>query len=111
MKRWSVLLPGLLVLSACGSGANLKAAQNNKNVQQTEAKVEQQVSRCLPTAHGAPDPLGLARRSARTKFATCTGVVKRGGVFEKCALKVILGGIPTVGRVEKGLTACVEQSA
>jgi hypothetical protein len=106
-----VLLSGLLALSACGSSAGLKSAQSNKSVQQTEVQVERQVSKCLPTAGGAPDPLLLRRSSARAKFASCTGVAKHGKAFEVCAFKVIFGGLPTTARLQKGLTACVEKNA
>lgn len=111
MRRVSVLLSGVLVLSACGSSAGLQSAQNNKSVQRTEAQVAQQVSKCLPTAGGAPDPLLLRRSSARAKFASCTGVAKHGKAFEVCAFKVIFGGLPTTARLQKGLTACVEKNA
>lgn len=110
VRKWLVLLPGLLALSACGSSA-VQSAQGNKNVQQTEAKVEQQVVKCLPSANGVPDPLLLARSGQRAKFATCTGVAKHIGSFDKCAVKVVLGGLPTRARLEKGLAVCVQQNA
>jgi len=111
VRRFLVLLSGVLVLSACGSSAGLKSAQSNKSVQRTEAQVAQQVSKCLPTAGGAPDPLLLRRSSARGKFASCTGVAKHGKAFDACAVKVIFGGVPTTARLQKGLTACVEKNA
>ncbi|HEY6397010.1 MAG TPA: hypothetical protein VIX82_06105 [Solirubrobacteraceae bacterium] len=111
VTRLAILLLGLVLLSACGGSANLSAAQNNKSVQQTATKVEKQVSNCLPTTGGVPNPLLLGRSSVRAKFATCMGVVKNGRAFEKCAVKVILGGIPTATRVKKGLATCAEQAA
>ncbi len=111
MRRILVLLSWVLVLSACGSSAAVKSAQNNKSVQQTERQVAQQVSKCLPTAGGAPDPLLLRRKSARAKFASCTGVAKHGKAFDACAFKVIFGGLPTTARLQKGLTMCVEKNA
>lgn len=111
VRRFSVLLLGWLVVSACGSSAGVKSAVSNKSVQRTEAQVAQQVSKCLPTAGGAPDPLLLRRGSARAKFAACTGVAKHGKAFGVCAIKVILGGLPATARLEKGLTACVEKNA
>lgn len=106
-----MLLIAVLALSACGSSATLKSAQSDKNVQQTEKQVENQVSKCMPTANGAPDPLLLRRSAERAKFAACTGVAKHARSFDKCAFKVILGGLPTVAGVQKGLTACVERNA
>lgn len=111
MRRPLALLPGVLILSACGSSAAVNSVQSSKNVQQTEAKVEQQVIKCIPTANGAPDPLFLTRQAQRAKFAACTGVANHGRSFDKCALKVVLGGLPTVARVEKGLAVCVQQNA
>jgi hypothetical protein len=109
LTRSFLLLCGVLFLSACASSTTLKSAQSDKNVQQTEAKVEKQVSRCMPTANGAPDPLLLRQRAARTKFERCTGVAKNARSFERCAFTVVLGHLPTVAGVEKGLTACVEK--
>jgi hypothetical protein len=106
-----VLLAGTLVVSACGSSGSLQSAQSNKNVQQTETKVEHQVSRCLPTSHGTPDPLLLRHHAALVAFEGCTGVAKNGRSFDKCAIKVVLGGLPTASRLTKGLTACVEENA
>lgn len=106
-----MVLMGTLALSACGSTSTLQSAQSNTTVQQTEKTVEQQVSKCMPTAGGAPDPLLLRRSDVRAKFATCTGVANNAKAFDKCAFKVLLGGLPTVARLEKGLTACVQQNA
>ena len=106
-----VLLIGAFVLSACGSSAALKSAQTNKTVQQTATKVEQQVSKCMPTTNGTPDPLLLTHHAERAKFAACVGVAKNLKSFEGCAFKVILGGLPTATRVKKGMAACVEQNA
>ncbi len=106
-----VLLTAALALSGCGSSTTAKSVQSNKNVQQTEAKVEQQVRKCMPAANGAPDPLLLRRRAERARFMACTGVAKNARSFDRCAFKVVLGGLPTVAGVEKGLTACVEQNA
>lgn len=111
MRRIVALLSGVLVLSACGSSAGLKSAQSNKDVQRTEAQVQQQVSKCLPTSGGVPDPLLLRRSSVRIKFASCTGVAKHATAFNACAVKVLLGGLPTVTRLEKGLTMCVAKNA
>ena len=109
---WSaVLLTGVLVLSACGSKNTVQNVQGNATVQQTEKKIESQVSRCMPTANGAPDPLLLRRQAERAKFMACTGVGKNARSFDKCAFKVLLGGLPTVARLKTGLTACVEQNA
>lgn len=105
------LLPGVLVLSACGSGSTVQNVQSNATVQQTEKKIESQVSRCMPTANGAPDPLLLRRQAQRAKFMACTGVATNARAFEKCAFKVLLGGVPTTARLQKGLTACVQQNA
>jgi len=101
----------VLVLSACGGSAAVQSAQSNKSVQQTETQVERQVSKCLPTAGGAPDPLLLRHSSERKKFELCTGVAKHARAFDVCAFKVVFGGLPTATRLEKGLTACVEKSA
>lgn len=111
MRTSVVPLTGVLLLSACGSSATLRSAQSDKNVQQIEAKVEKQVSSCMPTANGAPDPLLLRHHAVLAKFERCTGVAKNARSFDKCAFKVILGHLPTVAGVEKGLTACVEQNA
>ena len=122
MRRWSrglraqvltsaALVAGVLVLSACGSGSAVQNVQSNATVQQTEKKIESQVSRCMPTANGAPDPLLLRRQAERAKFMACTGVAKNARSFDKCAFKVLLGGLPTVARLKKGLTSCVEQNA
>jgi hypothetical protein len=110
VRRVLVLLSGVLVLCACGSSAGLQSAQSNKSVQQTEVQAERQVIKCLPTAGGAPDPLLLRRSSARAKFASCTGVAKRGKAFDVCAFKVLLWGLPTTARLQKGLAACVEKN-
>lgn len=111
MKRLSILVCSACVVSACGSSSQLNNVQNSKGVQQTEAQVQRQVSKCLPTASGAPDPLLLTRSSERTKFTQCVGVAKHAKAFDACALKVLLGGIPTVARLQKGLTVCVEKAA
>ncbi len=110
MRKASILLLWALILSACGS-STVKTVQSDKNVQQTEFKVEQQVRTCMPTAGGAPDPLLLRHGAARAKFASCTGVARNAKSFDRCAFRVILGGIPTVARIEKGLAACVEKAA
>ena len=110
MKRASIVLLGSLAVSACGS-STVKTVQSNKSVQQVELQVEQQVSKCIPTSGGAPDPLALRRSAERSKFVTCTGLVKDAKVFESCAFKVLFGGLPTVAGVQKGLTACVEKAA
>lgn len=102
---------GAVILSACGSSAPLKTVQNNKSVQQTEAKVQQQVRKCLPTKNGTPDPLLLSHSAARATFVSCMGIAGHGRAFGACAIKVILGGLPTTARLEKGLTACVERAA
>jgi len=111
VRRIVALLSGVLVLSACGSGAALNSAQSNKDVQRTEAQLQRQVSKCLPTAGGVPDPLLLRRTSVRATFASCTGVAKHAKAFDACAVKVLLGGLPTVARLEKGLTMCVAKNA
>lgn len=110
LGRPFVVLTWVLVMSACGSSAVVKSAQSNKSVQQAETKVEKQVSRCLPMTKGAPDPLLLRRRAERAKFVACTGVARNARSFDKCAFKVLLGGLPTIAGLEKGLTACVEQN-
>ena len=109
--RSAVLLTGVLVLSACGSKSTVQNVQGNATVQQAEKKIEGQVSRCMSTANGAPDPLLLRRQSERAKFMACTGVAKNARHFDKCAFKVLLGGVPTATRLKKGLTACVGQNA
>ena len=111
VRRSIVVLVGCLAVSACGSSAGLTTVQNNKGVQRTEAQVQQQVSKCLPTSAGTPDPLLLTRSSVRTKFASCTGVGKHVQAFDACAVKMVLGGLPTTARLQKGLTACVEKNA
>ncbi len=100
MRRIVALLSGVLVLSACGSGAG-----------RTEVQLQRQVSKCLPTAGGVPDPLLLRRTSVRATFASCTGVAKHAKAFDACAVKVLVGGLPTVARLEKGLTMCVAKNA
>jgi hypothetical protein len=109
--RVVVVLTGALLLAACGSSATLNSAQSDKNVQQTEAKVEKQVGSCMPTANGAPDPLLLRHHAVLAKFERCTGVAKNARSFDRCAFEVILGRLPTVAGLEKGLTACVERNA
>jgi hypothetical protein len=104
-------MSGVFILGACGSAAGLQSAQSNKSVQQTEVQAERQVIKCLPTAGGAPDPLLLRRSSERARFASCTGVAKRGKAFDACAFRVLLGGLPTTARLQKGLVACVEKNA
>jgi len=110
VRKASILLLGSLVLSACGS-STVKTVQSNKTVQQVEVQVERQVSKCMPTAGGAPNPLALRHSADRAKFVACTGLVKDAKAFESCAFKVLFGGIPKVAGVEKGLTACVEKAA
>ncbi len=105
------LLSGVLVLSSCGNSAGLKNPQSNKDVQRTEAQLQRQVGKCLPAAGGVPDPLLLRRASVRAAFASCTGVAKHAKAFDACAVKVLLGGLPTVARLEKGLTMCVANNA
>jgi hypothetical protein len=103
---------GVFILGACGSTAGLQSAQSNKSVQRTEeVQAERQVIKCLPTAGGVPDPLLLRRSSERARFASCTGVAKRGKAFDACAFRVLLGGLPTTARLQKGLVACVEKNA
>jgi hypothetical protein len=109
--RSVALLTGVLVVSACASASTVQNVQSNTTVQQTEKKIEAQVSRCMPTANGAPDPLLLRRQAERAKFMSCTGVAKNARSFDKCAFKVLLGGLPTVARLKKGLTGCVQQNA
>jgi hypothetical protein len=111
MKRVLGVLAGAVLLSACGSGAQLKTVQNNKSVQQTEAKVQQQVRKCLPSKGGAPDPLLLRHSAERSKFVSCMGIAHHAREFGGCAVGVILGGLPTTTRLEKGLAACVEKVA
>jgi predicted small lipoprotein YifL len=111
VKRLFVVLATAISVAACGSGAPLKSAQSNKNVKQAETKVEKQVSKCMPRANGVPDPLLLRHHANLTKFEACTGVAKSARSFGKCAFTVVLGGLPTVSRLEKGLVACVEQNA
>lgn len=106
-----VLLSATLLLSACGGSSAVHSVQSNTNVQQSVLKVEKQVSRCLPTAHGAPDPLLLRHHATLVAFEGCTGVVKNARSFESCAVKVLLGGLPKAARLKNGLTACVEQNA
>ena len=109
--RSIVGLVGCLAVSACGSSGGGTAVQNNKSVQRTEAQVQQQVTKCLPTSGGTPDPLLLTRSSARAKFASCTGVGNHLHAFEACSVKLVLGGLPTTARLQKGLTVCVEKNA
>ena len=110
LRRSIVVVVGCLAVSACGS-SGLTTVQNNKGVQRTAAQVQQQVTKCLPTSGGVPDPLLLTRSSVRTKFASCTGVAKHASAFDACAVKLVLGGLPTAARLQKGLTACVENNA
>jgi hypothetical protein len=110
LRRPFVALAIAVIVSACGSNAALKSAQSNKNVQHAETKVEKQVSKCMPRANGTPDPLLLRHHANLTKFEACTGVAKSAQSFGKCAFKVVLGGLPTVDRLKKGLVACVEQN-
>ena len=111
MRRSIALLSCAVAVSACGSNAALKSAQTNTNVQQTETKVEKQVSTCLPTSNGVPDPFLPRHPAERTKFAACTGVSKHAKSFEACVVKVLFGGLPSSARIKKGLAACVEQNA
>jgi len=110
VNRALIVLLSVGAVTACGS-SSVKTVQSDKQVQQAEKQIEQQVSKCMPTAGGAPDPLLLRHSATRAKFQACTGVAKHGRAFDICAFKVILGHLPTVSGVEKGLTACVERVA
>lgn len=89
----------------------MKSAQSNTTVQQTETKVEKQVSMCMPRANGVPDPFLLRHKAERVKFALCTGISKNVKSFEGCAFKSLFGGLPTTARIKKDLATCVEQNA